>query len=282
MSLDFVGIFGMGRMGRTLADELQRLRIPVCIGGRGSPSRGSTLNLHKGPADFLSQVPVGGLVILSVRDDAIAEVAARFAGLPGGEQRMFVHTSGASGPAALKPLADAGAQTGVFHILQSLPPASGRRHIAGSYAAITGTPGLLPALRKLASRLELHPVELADQQWVPYHAAAVLASNALLGLLDTGRSILKDAGIAEDDAGKMLLPLVMGTLKNVQEHDLATALTGPVVRGDVGTIQRHLAVLEGEARTAYKSVIRSVIGLAERTGRTPEARLDEIRELISR
>jgi hypothetical protein len=172
----------------------------------------------------------------------------------------------------------------VFHILQSLPPEQRGGHIAGSYAAIAGPQGLIAVLRELAARVQVTPVELSEDQWAAYHAAAVLASNALLGLLETGRGILKDAGISPEQAGKMLIPLVEGTLKNAQEFDLPMALTGPVVRGDVGTIKRHLDVLQGDARDTYKAVMRAVIGLAERAevrrGQTAALQLGDAQQQV--
>jgi predicted short-subunit dehydrogenase-like oxidoreductase (DUF2520 family) len=280
MALKHVAIFGMGRFGRALASELARVGVATRMGGRGRAPGGDDVRQFRTPAEFLDGLAPGALIVMSVRDDAIAEVAAQFAALPGAAQHMFVHNSGASGLGVVKALADKGVPAGVFHILQSLPPEQRGGRIAGSYAAIAGPQGLIAVLRELAARVQVTPVELSEGQWAAYHAAAVLASNALLGLLETGRGILKDAGISPEQAGKMLIPLVEGTLKNAQEFDLPMALTGPVVRGDVGTIKRHLDVLQGDARDTYKAVMRAVIGLAERAGRTPPGKLDEIRKLL--
>ncbi len=280
MVLSHVAIFGMGRFGRALASELARVGIPTRIGGRGRTLAGEPVSEFRTPEMFLDGLPPGTLVVMSVRDDAIADVAAEFAAQPPAAQHMFVHASGASGLGVVRALTDKGVPAGVFHILQSLPPEQREGRIAGSYAAIAGPQGLIDVLAELAKTLGVTPVELSENQWAAYHAAAVLASNALLGLLETGRGILKEAGLPAEHAGRMLIPLVAGTLKNAQEFDMPAALTGPVVRGDVGTIKRHLEVLQGEARDTYKAVIRSVIRLAERAGRTPAAKLDEIRKLL--
>jgi predicted short-subunit dehydrogenase-like oxidoreductase (DUF2520 family) len=280
MGLNHVAIFGMGRFGRALASELERQRIPTRLGGRGRTPAGHEVRQFRTPAEFLDGLAPGALIVMSVRDDAIAEVAAQFAPLPGAKQHMFVHTSGASGLGVLQALTDKGVPAGVFHILQSLPPQQRSGRIAGSYAAIAGPASLLEVLRELATRVQVTTVALTEDQWAAYHAAAVLASNALLGLLETGCGILKEAGLPAEHAARMLIPLVEGTLKNAQEFDLPTALTGPVVRGDVGTIKRHLEVLQGDARDTYKAVILSVIRLAERAGRTPPGKLAEIRSLL--
>lgn len=277
-----VAIFGMGRFGRALAARLDDCGDSlVRLGGRGSAHRDGC-PLVRLPEDFLRGLKRGTLIVISVRDDALTAVAAEFAALADAAEYRYVHTSGVSGLHALEPLAQAGAQTGVFHILQSLPPDSGAERIAGSYAAIAGPDALQDDLRRLAEHIGVNAVVLDESQWPAYHAAAVLASNALLGLLNTGREILAKAGLPEGDAEKMLLPLVQGTLSNAREHGLEAALTGPVVRGDVGTIKRHLETLQGDNRAAYIAVIQAVAALAESSGRTPAEKLQAIRDLIDR
>ena len=280
MSLRGVAIFGMGRFGRSLAGELEPLGLLRRVGGRGRNLTGNALDAHHTPAEFLDGLEPGTLVVMSVRDDGIEEVAAEFAAQPSASQYGFVHTSGSSGLGVLQPLSAKGVNAGVFHILQSLPAEHRPGTIAGSYAAIAGPDELLPQLQQLAAVLKVAPVRLREDQWVAYHAAAVLASNALLGLLESGREILAAAGVPLQDAGRMLLPLVQGTLRNASEFELTQALTGPVVRGDVGTIRRHLEVLQGAAREDYKAVIRAVVRLAERSGRVPPEKLQQISDLV--
>jgi predicted short-subunit dehydrogenase-like oxidoreductase (DUF2520 family) len=276
-----VAIFGMGRFGRALASALaQRGNPPVRIGGRGKPhAEGMELVVDTGA--FLHALPRETLIILSVRDDSLPEVASAFAVLPTVRDYAFAHTSGASGLAAIKPLTETGARTGVFHILQSLPTEKGERRIGGSYSAIAGT-DVLSKLSELAVLLNTTPITLHEHQWATYHAAAVMASNALLGLLDTGREMLEGIDIPPDAAEQMLLPLVQGTLDNAREYGLALALTGPVVRGDAGTIKRHLEVLPEEMRETYSAVIQAVIRLAQRSRRTPQPKLDEIKRLLAK
>lgn len=273
-----VAIFGMGRFGRALACALESAgRPPAAIGGRGKP-HARTHTMIEAPDSLVAALQHGTVLVLAVRDDALPALAAKFAGVRGIEKLAVVHTSGASGPGVLKPLADAGVQTGVFHILQSLPPDKGERRIPGSYAAIAGPPELVEKLREVGHAIGAHPIELKPDQWAPYHAAAVLASNALLGLLDVAVGMLRDAGVPS--APHILLPLVKGTLQNADEMDLANALTGPVVRGDAGTIRLHLELLQGDARQAYIAGLRAVLSLARKASRTPQDKLDEIARLL--
>jgi predicted short-subunit dehydrogenase-like oxidoreductase (DUF2520 family) len=272
MTLPQIAVYGMGRFGRAFAAALDVRKLPlVRVGGRGEAPHGwETLYARSVPA-FLRGLEPGTLVVLSVPDDALPSVAAEFAG----SECRFVHTSGSQGPEAIAPL-----KGGVFHILQSFPPEGGEALIPGSYGAIAGPD--LPVLRELAAALEITAIELTDAQRVPYHAAAVLASNAMVALLDAGRAILEQAGIAPGHAGKMLIPLARGALANAQTIGFEQALTGPVVRGDVGTIERHLKILTGANRRAYVSAMLAAADMAQRSGRTDAAKLAKIRKLLEK
>lgn len=273
-----VAIYGMGRFGRALASALPAGAL-LRTGGRSRPAAGDSV-YRQGAEAFLQGLAPGILVVLSVPDDALETVANEFAAIPGAGALLFVHTSGARGPEAIEPLAGAGALTGVFHLLQSFPPQGGHELIRGSYGAVAGGPEVRAAVHTLAGALGVTLLELSDQQRVPYHAAAVLASNALVALLDAGAEMLRQAGIPAEHAGRMLIPLARGTLQNAEKLGPRAALTGPVVRGDVGTIRRHLAVLSGDARRLYVAAMLAACDTAERSGRTPPDKLAEIRTLL--
>lgn len=284
MGIPQLAIYGLGRAGRALADACVRANLPLCaVGVRDESSKGRDFEgatFHTGLRPLIGSVPPGTVMLLAVRDDAIGEVAAECAGVEGAGQLRFAHLSGAQGLEPLAPLVDLGCPCGVFHVLQSFPETGGAARIPGSYAGVAGEPGLAGDLRDLALALGCTPFTLTDDQRSAYHAAAVLASNALVALLGTGRDILVEAGIDPKPAGEMLLPLVTGTLENMEGATPEQALTGPVVRGDAGTIRRHLEVLSGEARRTYIAVIGAAVELAARAGRTPAEKLDEIRRVL--
>ncbi|MCA8935509.1 MAG: DUF2520 domain-containing protein [Planctomycetes bacterium] len=278
MAIPSIAIYGMGRFGRALAGALPE-GVLVRTGGRSRAPHGYE-DLHaQGPAAFMHDLKAE-LVILSVPDDALETVAAELAAQPGAVGRFYVHTSGARGADAIIALADS--DIGVFHILQSFPLEGGSALIPGSYATVAGEPKLVGVLRELAEVLKLTVLEQPDPfDHAAYHAAAVLASNALIALLDTGCQLLMQAGIPAAQAEKMLIPLAQGTLQNAQSQGLLDALTGPVARGDVGTIQQHLSILTGESRQAYIAMMLSVADTAARSGRTPSDKLSEIRRLLT-
>lgn len=278
MTIPPIAIYGMGRFGRALAAALTaRGQAPVRLGGRSPAPQDFGGPYTQGPEPFLRDLAPGTLVVLAVPDDAVRDAAAGFAALPNAGKLAWVHPSGARGPELLEPLARSGSETGVFHILQTFPPEGGEALIAGSYGTLIGPDRLAASLRALAALIGVTPVTLKPEQRVAYHAAAVMASNAVLGLLSAAQSVLRDAGI---EPAAMLLPLVRGTLANAQALGLEAALTGPVVRGDVETVRAHLEALTGESRDAYVAAQRLALNLAERSGRTDPARLVAIRKLL--
>jgi predicted short-subunit dehydrogenase-like oxidoreductase (DUF2520 family) len=280
MAIPNIAIYGMGRFGRAFAAALVARKLPlVRVGGRSQAPEGWRRLYVRGPEAFLRGLKAE-LVVIAVPDDSLGAVASDFASQPDHIQFDYVHSSGVRGPDAIEDLADC--EIGVFHILQSFPPSGGEVLIPGSYGAIDGDAGLLPILRELAAALDITVIELTDAQRVPYHAAAVLAANAMISLLDAGRAILEQAGIAPEHAGKMLIPLARGALQNAETLGFEQALTGPVVRSDVGTIERHLRVLDGATRRAYVSAMLAAADLAERSGRTDTKKLAEIRKLLEK
>ncbi|MGA7271628.1 MAG: DUF2520 domain-containing protein [Acidimicrobiia bacterium] len=187
-----------------------------------------------GPAlDWETPLPASDLVLVAVSDSAITEVAHRLA--PHWRGRTpAVHLSGFTSIAALDPIAALGASTGSFHPLQSLPdPVRGSQALGGAWAAITTSdPTLSELLHTFAASLEMRPFLLADGDKALYHAAASAAANYLVEALAVCRDLLEGA----DVPFAVMEPLARTVLGHVFETDPDTALTGPIVRGDLPTV----------------------------------------------
>src|SRR5690606_24287151 len=102
-----------------------------------------------------------------------------------------------------------------------------------------------------------------------YHAAAVFASNYLVTLAATAVRILREIGVPEEDALPALIPLMRGTLDNLEDLGLASALTGPIARGDLDTVRTHLARLSPDDRALYCALGRETLQLALAAGLDP-------------
>lgn len=203
-------------------------------------------------------------VFLAVPDDVVPEMAHALAGqgVPPPGCAAF-HLSGALATDVLAPLHARGYEVGSFHPLQAIAnPVTGAERLFGSYLAVTGTPGAVAVARRLASALGSPVLTVAETRRPLYHAAAVMASNFLPPLLDAACRMLERAGVPHEEALPALLPLVRGTLANIEEVGLEAAVTGPIPRGDVETVGLHLRALDGDDRLLYAMLGRQLARLA--------------------
>jgi predicted short-subunit dehydrogenase-like oxidoreductase (DUF2520 family) len=204
-------------------------------------------------------------VIIATPDAEIETVAATLAATlqPGA---LVVHLSGAHGLDALEPLATrrADVELGALHPLQTLTGGDDASVLAGAWAAVAGP----PTVTRLAHRVGLRPFPIDDAARPAYHAAAVVASNHLVALLGQVERLAAAAGVPL----AAFEPLVHTTLDHVFALGPAAALTGPVARGDVETVGRHLDVIADDERRAYTALA----DLAGRLAGRDEAALREV------
>ena len=205
----------------------------------------------------------GTAVLLTVRDALLPEVAAALAG--SGEPQAgcaAFHCSGAFGADVLAPLHSRGYSIGTFHPLQSIPsPLAGLDRFKDSFFAISGEPEALSPSSAACNPTRRCP-DHGSLEWRPlYHAAAVMASNYLVTLLAAERGCFNGAGASPDDAEAALVALARGTLENVQEMGAERALTGPLMRGDIETVQLHLRAMGPEDAAFYAALGRRTLGL---------------------
>jgi len=232
------------------------------------------------------------LVFITTPDDAIAGVAAQVRWRPG---VWVVHVSGAESLDVLEPARRAGAAVGSIHPLQTF--ADHEQAVAampGSTFALEGDGLLLDCLRQMVAVLRGRAVELRPQDKALYHAAAVLVSNYVVTLMDMATTLWQQFGADEDSATQALVPLLQGTVDNLRRLGLPEALTGPIARGDLGTVRRHLEALAAWAPDllpAYRELGLQTIPVAVALGRERAAlgrcgglnsrRAEELRALLT-
>lgn len=157
----------------------------------------------------------------------------------------FAHLSGALDLGALAPLS-ARHPVGSFHPLQSFPYPHPPSSFRGIVVAVDArSEQLLKRLSRLARLLGARPRRVDDSQRVAYHAAAVFASNYVVTLLNVAVRMLQQIGWTEKEAAQALQLLAQGVIADVARRGPTAALTGPVRRGDVNTVNRHLQALAG-------------------------------------
>ncbi len=212
------------------------------------------------------------LAILAVPDDAITGVVA---GLHLYSGQAIVHTSGLHGADILAPALAAGTSAGSFHPLVAFADLDrALAALPGATVAIEGDDALLELLAEMATSLAAVPVRLAPGSKAAYHAAAVLAAGGLTALLDVVAAVAAPTGLDEAGALAVYGPLAVQALANAGALGTGPALTGPAVRGDVGTIEAHLvaaAAAGPEAVDVYRALGLRQVSLAEaRRGLAPD------------
>ena len=265
MILDRVAVVGAGRVGLTLARALRHSGSDVVVLGR--QPRALPEPLPPVETDWAAAVARSDLLLLTVPDDAIAAVAGILVRIGAiSNKHVVLHTSGLHDRSALAPLDGSGAALGSWHPLQTFAlPGGDPGALAGSPVAIEGDARALEAGRILATRLHLRPVvELAAAAKPAYHAAAVFASNYVQVLAAIAARLARDAG-AGHASPQLFLPLMRRSLANLAAGGSAS-LTGPISRGDAGTVARHLAALHGSERALYVGLGREALRLARDAG----------------
>lgn len=198
------------------------------------------------------------ILFLTVPDDSISSVAEKLASqknLP----KIVAHLSGAHSYEILTALKSKAALA-QFHPLAAL---SGEQPIPiGTLCAISSDQTWAQEeLIKLAHAIGLNPVSMNPDKTVQYHAAAVITGNLTLGLVQESIKLMQEAGIDCQTARIGLAKLLQSVAKNLERRDINEALTGPIARKDIKTIQKHLEVLDPETRQVYQ-MLSKWLGLA--------------------
>jgi predicted short-subunit dehydrogenase-like oxidoreductase (DUF2520 family) len=280
-------IVGAGRLGTVLGSALVRRGWPVevIVDRNARAARGSRRIIGRGRAStsLAAAAKARGVVIIAVPDDAMAAVASALARSGGSwAGRDVFHTSGLLPAKILAPLAERGARVASLHPVQAFPrkdaPASVFKGITWG---VEGDPEAIETAERIVRRLRGNVLLLSEKDKPLYHAACALASNALIALEWTAADLLRRAGLSEEAAAGTLSPLLQGTLQNVKSIGLEKALTGPILRGDVATVHKHLKALGGDAgtRQVYKALGKQTLRLAAKSG-LPAGRVRALKRLL--
>lgn len=286
-----VFIMGAGVVGTALAARLVRAGLPV-IGLHGrqvelSDAARAISGVVASTGDIPDIIAESDVVVISVRDERVPEVAQRLAN----EHRLrpdqiLLHTSGAN-PARtiLSPAVPYVRAVGTLHPLVSF--ADPRVAAEGMNDVAFGIEGDEPAraiAKRIVRALGARAVFLEAENLALYHAGAVMASNYVVAMADAAQTLLVRAGVPPDQALPVLIPLLNSVVQNLARLGLPGALTGPVERGDVSSVERHLKTLEARAPEMlplYRLVGRDVLRLAREKGAMDSVQAARIEALFT-
>jgi len=280
-----VGFIGAGVTGTALACQLWRQGYPVVAAGSRSIASAQRLSAKiEGCAACPSPQQVADLadaVFITTPDDIIADIAANLKWRPG---QTVIHCSGVHSTDILEPVRKYGAHVCCLHPLQTFAGIEEAiSNIPGSTFALEGDEYGLALARDMATALQGNIIMLKAGDKVLYHAAAVTLSNYLVTLMKTSADLWRSLGIPQEEAIKALLPLLKGTVNNIERVGIPGCLTGPIARGDVETIRKHIAALEKDhpdAIDTYRLMGLKTLKIALARGRLSLETAGEIRNLL--
>ena len=280
-----MGFIGAGTVGTALAIRLSSKGYQVAaVSSRSQASAGNLAQAVGNCQAFDSNQAVADtaeLVFITTPDDAIATVVSQIQWHAG---QSVVHCSGADSTDTLQPAKELGAQVGVFHPLQTF--ASVRQaieNIPGSTFALEAEEPLLNVLKDMATALDGHWVELKASDKVIYHAAAVIACNYMVTLVKLATDLWQTFSVPPPQATQALLPLLRGTIHNIETVGIPQCLTGPIARGDTGTIKKHLDALQKTAPSilsTYRELGLQTIPIALAKGRINQQQAKELQAIL--
>jgi predicted short-subunit dehydrogenase-like oxidoreductase (DUF2520 family) len=265
-----VTILGNSKVGRTLTLALR--------------ARGHTVSLRPRRATAPRKPIDSPLVVVSTRDDEIEKLASELARTRSVSPRAaVVHTAGGAGPDVLAPLRGIVAGIGQAHPLLSFASAGAPPDFRSAHMLVRGDAVAVRRARTLARAVGMVPRSW-DVDVALYHAAAGLLANGAAALAALAGALLGEAGAPQRDVARALGPLLRSVGQNVELLGLPFALTGPVRRGDVSTVRRHLDAIERvspETLPAYLAMGIAQLPLARALADAKREDLDRLAKLFA-
>ncbi len=282
-------IVGPGRLGSTLAQALHRIRyrIDQIVYRPGAPS--ASVRAAKSLARQLDSHAVGfdaaewrsQVIWLCVPDSAIAPVARQLS--EKGEWRnkwrnkIVLHASGALTSDELQPLRARGAMVGSAHPMMTFVGRS-RVNFADVAFALEGDPAALRLTRRIVADLHGSVITISKDKKPLYHAFGAFLSPLIIAELAMAEVVGETAGVPRQQLRDIMTPILAQTIANWRQLGPAGAFSGPLIRGDVTTVERNLKALQAvpEAQQVYVALARAALA------RLPAQRADEIAKVLRR
>lgn len=284
-----LNIVGCGRTGRTLARLFQDARVFQVKGvlTRSIESaREATEFIGAGkPLGAQHELEPAPIWMIGTPDESIAAVSRQLARCNWVRQGDVVfHLSGALSSAVLDDCSQLGASVASLHPVQNFAdPLVSVGQFAGTWCALEGDAAATQILRQAVEAIGGRTIAIAPHQKTLYHAGAVMACNYLVALLDVSLDILQTAGVNREQGAALLAPILRATVENVLEQGVDNAMTGPISRGDVQIIERHIKELERlgpESASVYRELGRATLAVAERRRELAGDKIQKMRDLL--
>lgn len=285
---DAIAIIGLGKVGTAVGHLLKKAGCEiVAVADKSGVAIEKGIPFTGGLAckSLAEAAAKADCIIISTTDDAIAPVCRTIAdsgAIRAGSK--IIHMSGAGGLDLLASARQAGAYTASIHPIQSFADVEGAiLSIPGSTFGITADQELQEWSVGFVLALKGVPFFVPEESKALYHVAACMASNYLTTLMHMVETIYQRFGLSRREAVDAFWPLVRGTLVNIETKGTVGALTGPIARGDVGTIEKHLQALQAalpELMRSYCELGLLTVDIALEKGSLDPKRAQAIKKLF--
>ena len=280
-----IAFIGAGTVGKSLAVALERRGYKVVAAASRTFSSAEALaGLLDGCVAYRTHqeaVDAADFVLVTSTDDAIGRITAGVLWQPG---QGVAHCSGVTSLDVLEPAETQGALVGTIHPLQTFSSVEdAQKTLPGTTFAIEGEGEVRDFLRQLAVDLGGNPIFLRPQDKPLYHTSVVMMGGLLSGMFGHVADLWQHFGIDREDAIGALVPIAQGIVTTVDSVGIPQALAGPYVRGDVGTVRKHLEALKStapESLPVYCHMALAGLPYAFEKGKVPPETAAEIRRML--
>ena len=262
-----IGIVGAGKVGCSIGKYLAEHGIPVA--GYSSRSKESvdtaaTFTNTRAYASLSELLKESDLIFIATPDDVIAEVWSQIAKHPI-QRKIICHFSGSLSSVVFSEREDKGVSACSLHPMYAFSDKfTSYEKLNQVIFTAEGDEEALAVVRPLFEEMGNMVCVIESEKKVRYHAAASMVSNMMIGLYQMSINMLVDCGFEENEARQLVEPLVAGNIQNLLAASPEEALTGPVERGDVATIKKHLSQLTEAEREVYVNLARTLTDIAKR------------------
>lgn len=287
--MDTIAIIGLGRLGSALAQALHHWNYQIKAVIDSKLSIAAAIAQAVKAESWGSELPLpiaADIVFLCVPDDEIAPIAALLARSDGRDllPRYAFHCSGARTSDLLAPLRMLGVHCASLHPIQTfVGKADDWQKLSNIFFGLEGDIEAVQKAIELVRTIQSDWLLVPKENKVIYHAACTIASNYLVSLLIPAVKLFAQMSLTEQQILKLLRPLMETTLGNLTSQGIEAALTGPISRGDVITVENHLKMLETESPQYllfYKLHGQILLELKSVAERIPAEKYQQLKKLL--
>ncbi|MCD6107503.1 MAG: prephenate dehydrogenase/arogenate dehydrogenase family protein [Caldisericaceae bacterium] len=274
-----IGIIGAGKVGITLAIAFKKAGFNVFIASRSIHSAEKAAAISGGISTSIQRcAEQSDVIFLSVPDSEIENVAKNLKNIVS-KEKIVAHLSGAFPSSILEFL---NAKTCSVHPLKSFAdPLFSAKTLPETLFAIEGDEAAVNEIEKIIQKINGTLIRIKTIDKPIYHLAATITANYTVTLFNLSENLLCSIGFNETEAKNVLLSLLQGVLNNIKEKGSTQALTGPILRGDIKTIQLHLKnINDPSLKNVYKNLAFATLKIAERRGLNKE-KIEEMRKVLN-